>query len=215
MTDPDERISRRYRELAREEPPSALDAAIIGSAHRAVRRPRSRSVGALSIAAVLVLAFGVTLRMQHEEPGVETSMPQPQPHAPATVSPPPPEAQAPREAPRPAAPKPRVEKRAATRAKQEAPRQEPAPAAADVAPAAGANALSTPMRAAAPAATQKLAAPPAARAASSDIDMELERIAALREQGKDDQADEALARFRERHPGYTIPDAIWARVKPR
>ena len=193
MTDPDERISRRYRELAREEPPSALDAAIIGSAHRAVRRPRSRWVGALSIAAVLVLAFGVTLRMQHEEPGVETSMPQPQPHAPATVSPPPPEAQAPREAPR----------------------HEPAPAAADVAPAAGANALSTPMRAAAPAATQKLAAPPAARAASSDIDMELERIAALREQGKDDQADEALARFRERHPGYTIPDAIWARVKPR
>jgi hypothetical protein len=36
MTDEDEKLTRRYRELAREEPPGAVDAAILAAAHRAV-----------------------------------------------------------------------------------------------------------------------------------------------------------------------------------
>jgi hypothetical protein len=49
----------------------------------------------------------------------------------------------------------------------------------------------------------------------AERDAELDRIAALRESGKDREADAALASFRERYPDYRIPDAVWARVKPR
>jgi len=88
MTDPDDKVRERYRSLGHEEPPPALDAAILASARRAVS-PRSamRWSGPVSIAAVLMLAVGVTLRMRTEEPGIETSMPSeyaaPAPAAPA------------------------------------------------------------------------------------------------------------------------------------
>ena len=88
MTDPgDEKLSRRYRELAGEEPPAALDLAILKAARdpaagdsgmapkRKVRGPSPRWMGPISIAAVLVLGIGVSLRMQMEQPGVETSAP--------------------------------------------------------------------------------------------------------------------------------------------
>ena len=44
---------------------------------------------------------------------------------------------------------------------------------------------------------------------------ELERIATLRAQGRDAEADKALEEFRRAHPDYRIPDAVWERVKPR
>ncbi|MDQ3025821.1 MAG: hypothetical protein M3R58_04870 [Pseudomonadota bacterium] len=89
MTDSDDRIARRYRGLAREEPPPALDAAILAKARQATGdgpssgspeatrvRPRlQRWAGPMSIAAVLVLGIGVSLRMQLEQPGIETSVP--------------------------------------------------------------------------------------------------------------------------------------------
>ena len=73
MTDHDDKVTRRYRELARDEPGSALDAAILAAARRAVARPSAarRWGPPLSIAAVLMLAVGVTLNMQREQPGVE------------------------------------------------------------------------------------------------------------------------------------------------
>ena len=74
MTDPGDPLSRRYRELAREEPPAALDAAILAASKNRVR-PSSRWMVPTSIAAVLVLGIGVSLRMQLEEPGIETSVP--------------------------------------------------------------------------------------------------------------------------------------------
>lgn len=66
MADPerDVRVSERYRALGREEPPRALDAAILAAA----RRRRWRWAVPVSIAAVIVLAVGVTLRVQLEEP---------------------------------------------------------------------------------------------------------------------------------------------------
>ena len=104
MTDPgDEKLSRRYREAAGEEPPAALDAAILKAARerasgdsgtdpkRTVRGPSPRWMGPISIAAVLVLGIGVSLRMQMEQPGVETSAPSssaaeyPMPAEPAAV----------------------------------------------------------------------------------------------------------------------------------
>ncbi len=43
----------------------------------------------------------------------------------------------------------------------------------------------------------------------------LERIAELRRQGRHEEADEALKRFRERFPGYTISDEMKAKVEKR
>ncbi len=73
MTDHDDKVTRRYRELAREEPGPALDTAILAASRRAVARrsAASRWGPALSIAAVLMLAVGVTLNIQYEQPGVE------------------------------------------------------------------------------------------------------------------------------------------------
>src|SRR5881394_4007608 len=77
MTDGEDKLTRRYRDLPADEPPAALDAAIRDAAHRAVapRRGAQRWAVPVSIAAVLVLAAGVTLRMQQEQPGIETSVP--------------------------------------------------------------------------------------------------------------------------------------------
>jgi outer membrane biosynthesis protein TonB len=77
MTDHDDKVTRRYRELAREEPGAALDAAILAASHRAVARrsAASRWGPPLSIAAVLMLAVGITLNIQHEQPGVEYAEP--------------------------------------------------------------------------------------------------------------------------------------------
>ncbi|HSN20479.1 MAG TPA: hypothetical protein VLS49_07375, partial [Usitatibacter sp.] len=73
MAEPDDKLERAYRSLAREEPPRALDEAILAAARRAVARPSlARRWGIpASIAAMLVIAIGVTLEMQHEKPGIE------------------------------------------------------------------------------------------------------------------------------------------------
>ena len=90
MTDTDDRLARRYRELSREEPRAALDAAILAASRRAVAKPSwsRRWAAPVSIAAVLVLALGVTLEMQREEPGIESAPPlrrqEPAPAGPAT-----------------------------------------------------------------------------------------------------------------------------------
>ena len=47
------------------------------------------------------------------------------------------------------------------------------------------------------------------------LERELERIAKLRREGKNPEADEALEKFRRENPGYRIPDAVWEQVKPR
>lgn len=87
MTD-DGKVSQRYRELGAEEPPQALDVAILAAARReagarpgplaapVVRSGRQRWYAPLATAAVLVLAVAVTLQMQHDRPGVESPVPQ-------------------------------------------------------------------------------------------------------------------------------------------
>jgi hypothetical protein len=79
MTEED-KISRRYRELLREEPPRQVDDAILAAARRAVRtRPaplvvpsgRQRWYFPLAAAAIIVLAVGVTLHMQLQQPAEE------------------------------------------------------------------------------------------------------------------------------------------------
>ena len=87
----DEELSLRYRELAREEPPRALDDAILAAARREVEsRPaplvaptgRRRWFVPVAAAAVIVLSAVVTLHVQREQPDPEMtaqqSLPSPQ-----------------------------------------------------------------------------------------------------------------------------------------
>jgi len=76
----DVNVSKQYRELGAEEPPRALDEAILAAARREAgarpgalpaRRNRQRWFAPLATAAVLVLAVAVTVNMQVERPGID------------------------------------------------------------------------------------------------------------------------------------------------
>jgi hypothetical protein len=217
MSEPDEKLDRAYRALANEEPPASLDAAILAASRRAVARPSlaRRWAVPVSLAATLVLVVGVTLEMEHEQPGVALSIPEkksgmslPQSAPePAPVS----EPEAPREATvrQQAAP---VMARPAPQAPQETGRFAPPPAAAaPVAPPAPVP-RSAERSSARRAAGANIAADVARDASPHDA---LEKIAKLRAEGRDDEADRALEAFRKRYPDYRIDEAMWARVKPR
>lgn len=68
----DPQVSAAYRELGAEEPPRALDDAILAAARKQVKPWTQRYAVPLGLAAVLVLSVTVTLRMQHEQPGIES-----------------------------------------------------------------------------------------------------------------------------------------------
>lgn len=277
MSEPNDPIERAYRALAREEPPASLDATILAASRRAVARPSlARRWGVpVSVAALLVLAIGVTLEMQHEQPGIELAAPGQQRIEMQAKSRPETQAKSKKEAPpkaqlrsnmdsqeraqpalaapaKPAEPKPaspalREESRRKHMPEASAPSAVEAPAARELprpfaeAPAAPQANATTQANPAPPAnaATQANAAPQAERfqsapAAASmakrsatagatadatggvtDPREQLERIAKLREAGRDDEADRALEEFRRRYPDYRIDDAMWQRVKPR
>jgi len=269
MNEPGDKLSRAYRDLAREEPPSALDASILAASARALRRPSAsrRWAVPVSIAAVFVLALGLTLEMQREQPGIETSAPAAGSIPPRAVAPQPaplPQAEAPvtqsvpeaprsqeraRPSPKPQLSKPRDKLEAvAPQRKDTAIREEAAPAPAVAAPQAASPAPQAfptqvnvaPLPAAAGAVGSMQAPPataadmqrpsaesqslkrmaPAAPAAAKvrtadDRELQLERIAQLRVQGRNAEADKALEEFRRANPDYRIPEAMWERVKPR
>ena len=241
-TDRDDEIARRYRALAREEPPAALDDAILARSRRAVgSRPggMGRWGPPLSIAAVLVLASGVVIRMQAEKPGIETAAPAREeavrapsaPSAPAASAPEPqpPAAQkvAPKASPEPPAREP---KRARPRpeALQTIPAAAPPPPAPFTPPmqlnaippsAYGAKATAD-VAGAAPRAVAKEAPRLKsemrdARAAPGTPEFALERIAELRGAGRDDEADRALEEFRRTYPDYRLSDAQLEKVRRR
>lgn len=91
MTDErDPRVSAAYRDLGAEEPPRALDEAILSAARKQTRPWTQRYAVPLGLAAVLVLSVTVTLRMQHERPGIESPVEaakQPMAAAPAQEAP--------------------------------------------------------------------------------------------------------------------------------
>ena len=188
MADPDrdEKLSAGYRALGSEEPPRALDEAILAAS----RRRRLQWALPVSIAAVIVLAVGVTLRVQLEQPEVGE---------PVAISP--------QVLQAPAAPPPVQERPLAAR-----------PGAAQRGAVVGVEPPKQAPRAAEPASAMRAAPAPAraeARVAAEAESAErwLERIAQLREQGRGREADEALAEFRRRHPAYKIPDAMRERVE--
>jgi hypothetical protein len=193
-TERDDKVSAGYRALGGEEPPRALDEAILAAARK---RP-SRWRVPLSIAAVLVLAVGVTLRMLPQRPEAESVALAPQ------------VMQTPRPAASPPAP-----------ARDQAKPAAGAEAAAEVA-AADALAESR-MRsdiAAKPTSRTSAAPTPAAAGAAAESSVLagklaraelspqawLERIAELRKQGRTREAEESLAEFKKRYPDYRVPE---------
>jgi ribonuclease E len=229
----DPQVSNRYRELGAEEPPRALDEAILAAARRPARSWTQRWAVPLSLAAVVVLSVTVTLRIQHEQPALE---------APAEVR-----APASKEAARPDAAQ-RQETIKAEKADKPAPRKEPVPfqPAPQTRPPAAAEPPAkvrdeAPARSAAEAAAAAPAPPaPASRAerraesgaagavapqaapqqalskrAAETPERELERIAQLRRDGRHEDADKALAEFRKRHPDYRIAPEVLERVERR
>ena len=178
----DDAIARRYRELAHDEPPAALDDAILAASRRAVHArpsPWKRWSGPVSIAAVLVLAVGVVTRMQVEQPGVETSVPQRQAPVPAA-----PKAEPPAQPASPEATKPdastAVQPQASTLAKDSfAARREESPAKS-IAPARKASAP-TPAQEAKPVDKRETVAAPMEAAPAAPAPMQAPAVATTQE----------------------------------
>lgn len=217
----DAQVSARYRELAREEPPARLDAAILGAARARAARPGLRRWAVpVSLAAVLVLSVIVTTRIHQEAPDLESGAPAAGEPAARSATP---------SAPAPAEAKPAARADAAPRSMQKRevvpfvapPAAAPAPAPAAEAEAARPAARSAAGAAPAAAVAGSVAEPMAARDRSGRAEFEespqrwLEHIARLRGEGRDAQADESLDRFRRRYPDYKIPEEMRAKVLPR
>jgi hypothetical protein len=198
MADED-KVSRRYRELPREEPPRHVDEAILAAARRAVEaRPaplvppagRRRWYFPLAAAAVIVLAVGVTVHVERAQRDLRV-------------------AEAPVQAPAPAR-----EERAAAKP---APLLERRMQRDEARPAAAPEAVPGRAQEAAPAAArqQRAAAGTVVASAGESPEQWLERIAELRRQGRHEEADKALAEFRRAYPDYRIPEATLERVEKR
>lgn len=224
----DERVTQAYRALGGDEPPAALDAAILSAA----RRRGLRWHAPVAAAAALVLAVGVALVVQREEPrrAEEVAL------APRVISTPAP-ATAPEARRDRAADALKPGKQSAGRAALSKAREQEAqaPAAAEPAPARMADESKPSMIASAPsrslrepigAASGEIAEDRPTSAAAGALRQELaarpetpaqwlERIAKLRDAGRAEEADDALAEFRKRYPDYEIPKEMRARVLPR
>ena len=216
----DPKVSQRYRELAADEPSREIDQAILAAAHRSLDRPhaplvvpagRHRWYYSLGAAAVLVLAIAVTVHVEHQQPDAEVA------EAPPGVPAPAPQEAKPASAPPASAAQPRPDM-AARPERRQAYTAEPPPAPAAPAPMEsaqpGAGAIAGSAKKEREAADMARApAPMAAQSAAIGPQRELERIAELRRQGRDEEADKALAEFRKRYPDYVVSDEMKAKVE--
>jgi len=275
----DDEIGKRYRELAREEPPRAVDDAILAAARRELEtRPaplvaptgRRRWMFPVAAAAVIVLSAVVTLHIQREQTDLElATAPPPSPATPRKdgVASPQPRVEAPtgnalpkqseeeasgrKEAAGPARERRQAELQSRAkpplsvpspvpRAMETPSREAPSRPAGEARQFAPDPAPATPPAAAAPrapeAAIAARSAPPAAErdalvdanraraqlgSAAKRADLAetpermLERLAALRREGRHKEADDLYAEFRRRFPEYRIPEPIREQVLPR
>ena len=188
MTTDDDKITRRYRELAREAPPSPLAEPNLAAAPRAAdARPaplvvpsgRRRWYFPLAAAAVIVLAVAVTVHVERQQRDTEAA-----------------------EAPAP------QELRAQRKTEVLADAQKPQ-AAAPAAPAPAAEPMAA-MRSRAEA-----TAGAASRFAAAAPEQWLQAIDDLKRQGQHDEAEKELAEFRKRYPDYHIPEAIAEKFERR
>jgi hypothetical protein len=222
----DPKITQRYRELPREEPPRPLDDAILAAARRSVAPRRSRWYVPVAAAAVIVLAVAVTMNVDRERPREAESVVamKAEPAAPAPEKPavkgfvPDPKPQA---APDPVPPQ--MADRASAQGREEYERRA---AAADLARLqADMEQSRAERRAAAEAGVQRERESPAAAsamrrermadaapargpAAHQSPEQWLLAIDDLKRQGRHEEAEKQLAEFRKRNPSYRIPEAI-------
>lgn len=226
--DEEESVSRLYRGLPREEPPAPLDEAIRAHARRAQEThaaplvpPTGRRSWAFPIAAaaVIVLAVAVTSQLEREQPDAELSV---TPQQPATAK-----EQAARQEKPATAEKPRADL-PAKRKVERAPAAPPASSEPSLAASQSAGAAADSKQAEqAPPAAAAVPAPQAAPATRDEVrafarsnavespERWLERIAELRKEGRDEEADRQLAEFRKRHPGYRIHAEMLEKVERR
>src|SRR6266705_1391399 len=212
MTDErDPKVSRRYRELGAEDPPAGLDAGILAASRRAVEprlaplvapTGRRRWYFPVAAAAIITLAVAVTVHVERQQPDAE-SITLPPPSAPESRT----DAL---EAKQDSAPQ--AELRKAKPAKPPASAPAPAPRAADT--ARNMEQPEPQARSGPDAQVKGLAMRRAERGAVEEApERILERIAELRRQGKQDEADKALAQFRRRYPDYRIAEEMRKKVE--
>ncbi len=207
----DPQVSRRYRELGAEEPPPALDEAILAASRHAVA-PRRRWYLPLAAAAVALLAVGVALQVDRQQPDPEAvtapTMPQPSTDQVPAAKP---------GASTPAAPKVRKREAAPGRspddAVSDAARKEDALGGLSRRRAEESRSREVPPAAAPVPQTAPAGRPGPAAALAERPERWLERIAELRMQGRHDDADKALAEFRKRYPEYRIPESMLEKVE--
>lgn len=192
--DDEREASRAYRQLPREEPPASIDARIRAEARSAIETHpaplvpptgRRQWYFPLAAAAVIVLAVAVTWQVERVQPDPMVAS------APQVKQ----EMQR-QQAKAPPVPQALPERRDLPRdriARNEAPPAAPQASERQAPSGFASGALA------------KLASP----------ESELERIAELRRQGKDEEADKALAEFRKRYPDYRIAPEMLKRVEKK
>ncbi len=235
MNEIDPRISKSYREGATDEPPVALDAAILTAARGRVAQPRRRAAspwwrwmapaGAL---ATLALGVALALLVERDQPQTGADLREaPEPKSPALAP------RLPEPAPAPAPPEasartrdsavkavPAVRPQPAAAADAAASAAKPAEAAAETFPAqsrakASAPAASAPKAAAdanAEAEPRAAGAPAAGAAATGAVQHSpeawLEQIRRLKLEGREQEAAAQLAQFRLAFPAYALPQDL-------
>ena len=224
MVKPDDAVRAAYRGLPREEPPPAVDAALLAAARQSVAvRPAHRWRIPASLAAVLVLSVAVTLRVADEQPEIQAIPPPP-------ATKPEPGVSAPVAGP---APQPKAQRPEASPPREMA-RSEPPPPVKEETVIAAAPALAPPPQADAAAQSAGRLAQPDARAerrapttAKSRADASnlasagplspeawLERIIELRASARHKEADESYEEFRRRYPDYFVPAEKLQKIAP-
>jgi hypothetical protein len=196
----EQEISRRYRELAREEPPRRVDDAILAAARRAAAPRARRWYIPLAAAAVLVLAVAVAFQVDRGEPDREALV----------LAPPAPSGASEEQRKERERQEPKRESFKAESAPLQDLQKAPSPDPASPPPAAAREDAAQARAAPELRAGAKLSENTAGAAASPE--QWLQGIMDLRRQARDVEADQQLAEFRKRYPDYRIDEATMRKL---